>query len=106
MNETYRVGLGGDVSVVVRIARQSEPWFADEAYLMAQAREAGVPTPQVLGLEQLHDDGALLTFSIQEFLPGRMLDVLIPDLAAEELERLVVEAGELLARVHSVAPDR
>jgi aminoglycoside phosphotransferase (APT) family kinase protein len=105
MNETYRVELGGDVAVVVRIARQPVPWFIDEAHLMARARRVGVPTAEVLGLEQLDHDGELLSFSIQEFLPGRSLDAVVGELPAAELERLVMDAGELLARVHSVVPD-
>lgn len=105
MNETYRVRLAGDVDVVVRIARQPTPWFIDEAHLMEQARDAGVPTAEVLGLEHADHDGELLSFSIQQFLPGRALDELVGELPAADLERLVVDAGEILARVHSVAPN-
>lgn len=105
MSETYRVELVSDVAVVVRIARQGAPWFLDEAHLMAQAREVGVPTAEVLGLEQLDYHGELLSFSIQQFLPGRSLQELIGELSAPDLERLVIDAGELLARVHSVVPD-
>jgi aminoglycoside phosphotransferase (APT) family kinase protein len=105
MNETYRAELGGDVAVVVRIARQSTPWFIDEAHLMEQARAADVPTAEVLGLEHLDHDGELLSFSIQQYLPGRSLGELMGELPAFELERLVLDAGEILARVHSVAPD-
>ncbi|TCC07448.1 phosphotransferase family protein [Kribbella soli] len=105
MNETYRVELAGDGAVVVRIARQDVPWFVDEAYLMTQARAVGVPTAEVLGLEHLEHDGELLSFSIQEFLPGRSLDTLIAELSAAELERVVLDAAEILARVHSVVLD-
>lgn len=105
MNETYRVELVGGGVVATRIARQPEPWFVDEAHFMAQARRVGVPTPEVLGLQQLPHDGALRSFSIQQFLPGRSLDALVGELSVGELERLVVDAGELLARVHSVVPD-
>ncbi|RZT17200.1 Ser/Thr protein kinase RdoA (MazF antagonist) [Kribbella sp. VKM Ac-2569] len=105
MNETYRVQLAGDVAVVVRIARQGTPWFIDEAYLMTQARSVGVPTAEVLGLEHLDHEGELLSFSIQQFLPGRSLDELSGELSAAELERLVLDAGEILARVHSVVLD-
>jgi aminoglycoside phosphotransferase (APT) family kinase protein len=105
MNETYRVDLASDVAAVVRIARQRAPWFIDEAHLMAQARDVGVPTAEVLGLEHLDYDGELLSFSIQQFLPGRSLADLIGELPASDLERLVMDAGELLARVHSVVPD-
>ncbi len=105
MNETYRVELAGDGAVVVRIARQDVPWFIDEAYFMTQARAVGVPTAEVLGLEHLDHDGELLSFSIQEFLPGRSLDELIGELSAADLERLVLDASELLARIHSVVLD-
>jgi hypothetical protein len=91
MNETYCVELPNDVAVVVRIARQPVPWFTDEEHVMAQARGVGVPTPEVLGVEQVDHDGELLSFSIQRLMPGRALHELV---------------GELLARVHSVVPDR
>ncbi|HEX8510619.1 MAG TPA: phosphotransferase [Propionibacteriaceae bacterium] len=106
MNETYRVELPNEVFVVVRIARQPVPWFVDEAELMALAGAAGVPTPEVLGLAQLDHGGELLSFSVQQFLPGRSLEELAGVLPAPDLERLVVEAGELLARVHGLTSDR
>src|SRR5262245_25369536 len=106
MNETYRVELAAAGSVVVRIARQPMPWFTDEEHVMARARAVGVPTPEVLGVEQVEHDGELLSFSIQRLLPGRSLDDLAGELPAVDLERLVMDGGELLARVHSLVPDR
>lgn len=105
MNETYRADCVGDVAVVVRIARQPTPWFIDEAHLMAQARAAGAPTAEVLGLEHREHDGGLLSFSIQQFLPGRSLAELVGELPASEIQRLVVDAGEIMARIHAVVPD-
>ena len=81
MNETYRVELAGAGSVVVRIARQSVPWFTDEEHIMAQARALGVPTAEVLGVEHVEHDGELLSFSIQQILPGRSLDELAGELS-------------------------
>ena len=105
MNEAYRADLAGDVAVVVRIARQDSPWFVDEACLMGLAREAGVPTAEVLGLEHRDHDGELLSFSIQEFLPGRLLSEVVGELTTSDLEALVMDLGEILARVHSVIPN-
>ncbi len=105
MNETYRAELAAADPVVVRIARQSMPWFTDEAHIMAQARAVGVPTAEVLGVEHVEHDGELLSFSIQRLLPGRSLDELAGELAPVDLERLVMDGGELLARVHSLVPD-
>src|SRR5215471_18736781 len=88
MNETCRVELTNEVSVVVRIARQPVPWFTDEEHVMAQARGVGVPTPEVLGIEQVDHNGELLSFSIQRLVRGRSLDELVGELSAPELERL------------------
>ena len=104
VNETYRVEFPNDAAVVVRIAREPVPRFTDEEHVMAQARGVGVPTPEVLGVEQVDHDGELLSFSIQRLMPGRSLDELADELAASDLERLVMDGGELLARVHSVVP--
>ncbi|MCP4005581.1 MAG: phosphotransferase [bacterium] len=106
MNEAYRVEVPKDMPVVVRIARQPVAWFTDEEHVMAQARGVGVPTPEVLGVEQVDHDGELLSFSILRFVPGRSLDQLAGELSASDLERLVMDSGELLARLHSVVPDR
>lgn len=72
---------------------------------MAQARAAGVPAAEVLGLEHLEHDGQLLSVSIQQFLPGRSLADLVGAVPASDLQRLVIDAGEILARIHSVVPD-
>jgi aminoglycoside phosphotransferase (APT) family kinase protein len=105
LHEVYRVDVRDDLPVVIRIARRPVPWFTDEEHVMAQAREVGVPTPDVVGTEQIDHDGELLSFSILRLLPGRSLDQIAGDLPASELERLLVDGGELLARVHSVVPD-
>jgi hypothetical protein len=93
MNETNRVELPNDVAAVVRIARQPVPWFTDEEHVMAQARGVGVPTPEVFGVEQVDHDGVLLSFSIQQLVPGRSLDELVGELPPSELERLVMDGG-------------
>ena len=106
LNETYRVELSNDMFVVVRIARHPVAWFTDEEHIMAQARGVGVPTPDVLGVEQVDHDGELLSFSILRLVPGRSLNEFAGELSASDLERLVMDSGELLARVHSIDPDR
>ncbi len=73
---------------------------------MAQARDLGVPTAEVLGVEHLEHDGELLWFSIQQHLPGRSLDQIVRELPHSDRDRLVVDGGELLARIHSIIPDR
>jgi aminoglycoside phosphotransferase (APT) family kinase protein len=106
VNETYRVELPDGAVVVVRISRQPVPWFTDEEHLMAQARGTGVPTPEVLGVETVDHGGEPLSFSLQRLVPGRPLDEVAGELVASDLERLVMDGGELLARVHSIGPGR
>jgi len=106
MNETYRVDVANSDSVIVRIARQPTPWFIDEAHLIAQARAVGVPAPDVLGVEQVEHGDELLSFSVLQLVPGRALDELVGTLSPEEIKRIIVESGELLARLHSVQTER
>jgi len=106
LNETYRADLVSAGSVVVRIARRPVPWFTHEAEVMGQARAAGVPAPEVLGVDHVEHDGQLLSFSVQRLVPGRPLDEVARELPIADVERLVMDGGELLARVHSVQPGR
>ena len=106
LHETYRVEVRRDLPVIVRIARRPIPWFTDEESIMAQAREVGVPTPEVVGVEQVEHGGELLSFSVQRLLPGRPLEEIAGALSKADVERLVMDSGELLARVHSVTPER
>ena len=74
LNETYEASLIDGPPVIVRIARRSQPWFTQEAALMARARSAGVPTPEVLGVEHVEHQGALLSFSVLQKVLGRSLE--------------------------------
>lgn len=105
-NEAYRAEPTRGEPLVVRIARESVPWFAHEAHVMAQARGVGVPTPHVHGVEHVQHEGELLSVSVSNLMPGRPLDELVGVLPASTIDRLVMDAGELLARLHSIVPDR
>ncbi|MBT9254963.1 phosphotransferase [Phycicoccus sp. KQZ13P-1] len=104
MNETYLAGLSGGSEVVVRVAKHPVPWFADEPRLMEQARAAGVPAPAPLGVQHVEDETSVLSFCVLDFIPGRSLDTLGAELPTRDLERLTADAGELLARIHTLAP--
>lgn len=104
-NEAYRAELASGASVVVRIARQPTPWFINEPTTTAQARSVGVPVPEVIAIESVDHHGEILSFSVLEFVAGRPLDEMAGDLPRTELERLIGDAGELLARLHSLSPD-
>lgn len=73
---------------------------------MAQARAAGVPTPEALGVEHVRHEDAVLSVSVQQFVRGRTLDLVGGELPLLEQERLIRDSGELLARIHALASDR
>jgi len=106
MNETYRVELTRGVPVIVRIARQMEPWFTHEQHNIELARTVGVPAPDVLGVEQIQHEEELLSFSVLQLVPGRSLEEIASDLPKAECQRLIMDSGELLARLHSVSTQR
>jgi len=106
LHESYRVEVRNHVPVVVRIARRPLPWFTYEEHAMALARGVGVPTPDVIGAEQVDHEGELLSFSILRVVRGRSLDELAGELPASDVERLVMDGGELLARLHAVGAQR
>jgi hypothetical protein len=75
-NETHRVKLPKDMAVVIRVEHRPVPRLTDE----------------------------LLSSSIQRLMPGRSLDEFAGELPVSDLERLVMDGDERLARVHSVVP--
>mgnify|MGYP001944003246 CR=1 FL=1 len=106
MNETYRAQIAGNTPIVIRIAHQRWQWFTNEARAMALARDVGVPAPNVLGVEHVEHEGQQRSFSVLELVPGRALSELVGELPSADVERLVVESGVLLARLHSVFSDQ
>src|SRR5580700_3649717 len=55
-NEVYDVTTVGNQQLIVRISHKVEPRFEAERWALNAARIAGVPTPQVLLVEQAEDD--------------------------------------------------
>ena len=116
--ETYRVEIEtavGERSLALRPAagrppppRQGAnpgPGLAGEARLMAVAREAGVPEPEVVHV--LAEDDGLGDGFLMEWLDGETLGSKI--LRAPELEAirpsLAFECGRILARIHGIDPE-
>lgn len=106
LNETYLVTLRCGTSVIVRIARRETPWFVDEAHVITQARGVGIPAPEVFGVEHIQHEGALLSFSVLSVIQGQSLADLVAEVTADKLERIVMDAGELLAHLNSISPAR
>ncbi len=71
-NEVYRVDLASGITVFVRI-RRSEGGFDDELWAMAQARDHGVPVPDVIGVDVVAGDQGSRSAMVISQAPGRQL---------------------------------
>jgi len=102
VNEVYEATNSKDKSVIVRISRREDPQFAGEKWAINKSKEAGVPAPEILLIETVSDKDTPLTFCIEEKLQGEPLNSQLDQLSGDEKRRLVMSAGEILGRIHSV----
>jgi aminoglycoside phosphotransferase (APT) family kinase protein len=101
-NEVYLVATGAGADYVVRIRRSGEVGFAAEAWAIEECRKAGVPVAQVHLVGWEEHDGEQLEFMVQSRLPGRPLDEVGPELSEREWGEILLQAGQVLGKVHSV----
>ncbi|MBN1579434.1 MAG: phosphotransferase [Anaerolineae bacterium] len=108
-NEVYAVTTADGQRVVVRIhwygsLEQTGSHFEPERWALVQCARIGLPTPWILLLKT--DDSTELPRSIcvETYLDGTTLHSLVKNnhLDVEQAHPIVVEAGTLLARLHTV----
>lgn len=94
-NEVWAVTTSSGDDLVVRISHSTT--FAGERWAAEQSRRAGVPVPEILLVDDRVAPGVAIW--VHRRVPGEPLG----SLPAGEAElRLTEEAGEILARIHSV----
>ncbi len=104
-NEVYDVVTADNQKLIVRISHMEDPRFEAERWALDAARQAGVPTPQVLLVEQVDYEKGSITFCIEEKLPGEPLEVAIKGGITEELDSAIEKIGDVLSKLHSVKVD-
>lgn len=100
-NEVYRVTLATGVCVYVRIGRR-EDGFADELWAMNQARDHGVPVPEILGVGTIcgdHGDRAAMVITPAA---GRQLLEVAEELSAADRLASLADLGGVVARLHEI----
>jgi len=100
-NEVYRVGLDGAREVFVRIRRQGEGEFNDEAWAMRRAAAVGVPVPEMLGIDRVSTDDGERSVMLLASAPRRALET-IDTLSDADRLVVMVSLGQLLKRLRSV----
>lgn len=104
VNEVMAVSLKDADDVILRIARRKTNKFEAEAWAMKQAAQAGVPVPEVYAVGEADGPDGQLYYSIQHKLVGKTFDnmLYVEHIAPERARAIAEQAGELLARIHSI----
>lgn len=102
-NEVYDITTANGQSIILRISHSSEPRFKEEKWALDHAREAGVPTPKVILIDQVNLGTKLLFFCVEEKLQGQPLKEIYSKHEIDESSKnLVLKAGRILAKIHSI----
>ena len=101
VNEVYDVQTE-DGNLIVRISREEENRFIPEKWAIEKSGEAGVPVPEVLLVDEAEDKGKKIWVSVETKLQGEPLDRMA-DLPEASMKQITEQAGEILAKIHSVA---
>jgi aminoglycoside phosphotransferase (APT) family kinase protein len=101
-SEVYLVTTAAGERLVVRIRRYGSVSYASEAWAIASCRSAGAPVPEILLVDTLSLDGDEREVMVQRAVPGRPLSDVQDALSRDELAHVWAQAGEALARIHSV----
>ena len=102
-NETYVCDVTRE-RVVVRIARGTEPRFAQERWAIEMARSRGVPAPEILLIVHEPSDAGVMSFCVERHLPGIALGALARRRGPDDglVTAALRSAGRLLAAIHDV----
>jgi len=105
VNEVYDIMLPNMESIIVRIHTDVKPVFLQEKWAIEQCREKGIPVPTILLIKHIDGGDSIVSICIQEKLKGDTLErgkVNFWDLDRNLLRTLMLESGELLARMHTI----
>jgi aminoglycoside phosphotransferase (APT) family kinase protein len=102
VNEVYTIVTEDGQSLILRIAHTTGERLAKEHWAIKQSAKAGVPVPQILYLTTKITEDGPRSFCLQDKIDGAPLDHL-NDADAETKRSIIIEAGSLLHRIHSVS---
>jgi aminoglycoside phosphotransferase (APT) family kinase protein len=103
-NEVHRVELTDGAIVYVRVAFPDTPpsKLRHEAWAMGQARDGGVPVPDVLATGTVGSpDGERVTMVLRE-ADGRQLREVLPSLDSQTRAAALTEVGRVLSTLHAI----
>lgn len=102
-NEAYAVTNTNRDEVIVRINHtDGAAAFRRAETVIGRARVIGIPVPEALLIEEIEADGGERGVCVQRRIKGAPLLDSVKGIASDDVKALVTDAGELLARLHSL----
>ncbi|TSC83560.1 MAG: Uncharacterized protein G01um101416_1219 [Microgenomates group bacterium Gr01-1014_16] len=104
-NEVYDIETI-DGKVVVRIDRSGNSRFEAEQWAIDQCDRKDIPVPRVLLIKKFQEGDKTYTACVQQRLPGDVMErgkTNYWEMPDDQVRRLFLQAGELLARMHSIS---
>lgn len=103
-NEVYAVTTMTDQHVIVRIHWYATPYFEAEQWALRQCSQRGLKTPHILLVQNNLPGDIPRSLCVETRLEGMTLHTFIAmnPSAADQVQRLLQEAGGILAQVHAV----
>lgn len=108
VNEVYDVKNINNKNIIVRISKKDKSEFVHEDWAMKKVKTISVPVANNLLIKDLETENGNISVCVQEKIEGSPLErgsVNIFSMNSKDKERIVVEAGEILAKIHSVKID-
>jgi aminoglycoside phosphotransferase (APT) family kinase protein len=101
-NEVYVVHMRDGAAFVVRVRHWGSVDFRHEAWAIDRCREAGVPAPAVLLVDEIPSGGLSVQAMVQEHAAGRSLRDALAVIDGPALDRVLCQAGEVLGGIHGI----
>lgn len=105
VNEVYDIELENGQHVILRISKSEQPGFLQEQWAIEKMQKIGVPVPGIILIEQFKDGEETKSACLMEKVEGEPLErgsIEFDKLDLSLKRRLINQAGEILAKIHSV----
>lgn len=101
VNEVYAITTQDERECIIRISHRDTDSFTQEEYVINQARDVGIPVPEVLLVTKAVDKDRSITICIEKKIPGTPLNEL-ENLNSSERNAILYQAGAILSKLHEI----
>jgi len=101
-NEVYSVETDDGKGLILRLRRDGEVSFAQEAWAMNECRRLVIPVPALYFVGEEPYEGGTLEVMIEERAAGRSAAALWNSLNGDERARVLQQSGQALSRMHEI----